>query len=144
MFYSKLDKNKYLIRLVLGEEINGSIRKFCEKLKIENAEISAIGSVDSPTLAHYRVDTKKYKEKTFEGIFEITSLVGSVAISEGKPLVHAHVTISDEEMKAFGGHLVKGVASATVEIILTAFDSKHTKSFDKKIGLKIWDLEKGI
>jgi uncharacterized protein len=128
----------------MGEEINESIKKFCEKLDVKNAEISAIGSVDSPTLAHYRVDTKKYKEKTFEGIFEITSLIGMVALFDGKPLVHVHVTISDDKMRAFGGHLVKGLTSATVEILLTAFDSKNTKSFDKKIGLKLLDLEKKI
>ena len=141
MFYSKMSSKKYLIRLLKGEEIVASIKKFCEELNIKNAEISAIGSVESPTLAHYRVDTKKYKEKTLKGIFELTSLIGSVAISEGEPLVHVHVTISDDEMRAFGGHLVKGVVSATVEVFLESFESKYTKSHDKEIGLKLWNLD---
>ena len=140
MHYSKISPNKYLIRLIRGEEINSSIKKFCEKLDIKNAEILGIGSIENPTLAHYRVDTKKYKEKTFKGIFEVTSLIGNVAIFEGEPLVHAHVTISDDDMRSFGGHLVKGVVSATVEIILEYFDSKHTKSYDEEIGLRLWDL----
>lgn len=141
MYYSKVDSDSYLIRLVKGEEINDSINKFCENVKIKNAQILGIGSVENPTLAHYRVDTKKYKEKTLKGIFEITSLIGSIAISEGKPLVHIHVTISDGNMRAFGGHLVKGLVSATVELVLTIFDSKLTKFYDREIGLKLWNLK---
>lgn len=141
MYYSKVASNKYLIRLVKGEEINGSIKKFCEKLKINNAEIVGLGSIKNPTLAHYRVDTKKYKEKVLKGIFELTSLIGTVALFEKEPLIHTHITISDEKMRSFGGHLVNGCVSATGEIILTTFESSHTKSHDKEIGLKLWDLK---
>src|SRR3989344_4957501 len=144
MHYSKVNPNKYIIRLLRGEEINSSIKKLCERLAIKNAEISAIGSVESPTLAHYRVETKKYKEKEMGGIFELTSLIGTVAVFEDEPLVHIHVTISDEDMNAFGGHLVKGIVSATVEIVLTVFGSVHTKSYDEEIGLKLWDLSEKI
>lgn len=144
MYYSKVSSNKYLIRLVRREEINEAIKKFCERLHIKNAEILGIGSIENPTLAHYRVDSKQYKENTLKGIFEITSLIGSVAIFESGPLVHIHVAISDEKMRAFGGHLIKGVVSATVEVVLTAFDSKHTKSYDKEIGLKLWDFSERI
>jgi len=140
MYYSKADSNKYLIRLLRGEEINEEVKKFCEKLNIKNACVCGIGSIENPTLAHYRVDTKEYKEKKFKGIFELTSLIGTVAVFEDKLLVHVHVTLSDEEMKAFGGHLVKGEVSATVELIITVFNSNHTKSYDKAIGLKLWDL----
>ena len=140
MYYSKVSSDKYLIRLVKAEEISESIKKFCQKLDIKNASLSGIGSIENPTLAHYRVDTKKYKEKVLNGIFELTSLIGTFVIFKREPLVHVHVTLSDEEMKAFGGHLVKGKVSATVELIITVFDSNHAKSQDEEIGLKLWDL----
>lgn len=140
MYYSKVDSNKYLIRLLRGEEINERVKKFCQKIDIKNASVSGIGSIENPTLAHYRVDTKKYKEKTLNGIFELTSLIGTVGVFEDEPFVHVHVNLSDEEMRAFGGHLVNGMVSATVEIVLTVFSSEQTKSFDKEIGLKLWDL----
>src|SRR3990167_6962564 len=108
MFYSKVSADKYLIRLLKGEEINESVKKFCEKLDVKNAGIVGIGSIESPTLAHYRVETKKYKEKEMGGIFELTSLIGTVAVFEDEPLVHIHVTISDEDMNVLGGHLVSG------------------------------------
>lgn len=144
MYYSKVSSNKYLIRLLRGEDVNESIEKFCRELNIKNASVSGIGSIENPTLAHYRVDSKKYKEKILNGIFELTSLIGTVGVFENEPLVHVHVTLSNEEMKAFGGHLVKGRVSATVELVLTVFDTKFTKSHDNEIGLKLWDLEEKI
>lgn len=140
MYYSKVASNKYLIRLVRGEEINGSIKRFCEKLDIKNAEIVGIGSIENPTVAHYRVDTKKYKEKKLKGIFELTGLLGTVALFDKESLVHIHATISDENMLCFGGHLIKADVSATVEIVLISFAKEHTKYYDKEIGLNLWDL----
>lgn len=140
MYYSKIAFNKYLIRLVRSEEINESLKKFCQKLNIKNASVMGIGSIDNPTLGHYRVDTKKYKERTFKGVFELTGLIGTVAVFENEPLVHIHATISDENMLCFGGHLIKADVLATVEIVLISFAKEHTKYYDKEIGLNLWDL----
>lgn len=140
MVFAPVSQNSYFIRLEKGEEIIDSLKQFCQKKKIKNASLTAIGSLKNPTLAHYRVDTKKYKEKTIEGIFEITSMIGTIAIADNQPLVHAHITLSDEEMVAYGGHLIRSVVSATVEVILTAYKSSYVKLFNKEIGLKLFDL----
>lgn len=141
MYYSKVGNfNRYLIRFERGELINESIAKFCGEQNIKNAQFSAIGSIESPTLAHYKVTTKKYSEKKFEGTFELTSLIGNVAQFNNKPLVHSHVNISDENMDVLGGHLVEAKISATVEVVLENLDSSLHKSFDEEIGLKLWDL----
>lgn len=144
MNYSKVLAKTYLLRLVKGEEIVEEVKNFCKKEHIHNASIQGIGSVENPTLAHYLVDTKKYSEKKLEGIFEVTSLFGNIAIFDSpageEPLIHLHITLSDEQMKAYGGHLVHGIVSATLELIIDVFDTKHTKLFNEEIGLKLWDL----
>ncbi len=140
MQFSKVSEEKYLIRLELGEQINESLKKFCQKMEIENGSVSAIGSVKDPVLAHYRVDSKKYSEKTLKGIFEIASMTGNIGLFEGKPLIHIHVVVSDESMQAFAGHLVDAQVSATLEILLIKFNTKLTKSFNEQIGLKLYDL----
>lgn len=140
MYYSKINDNLFILRLVKGEKVNSSIKSFCQKKEIKNAAVYGIGSVEKPTLAHYRVDTKKYSEKTMDGIYELTALMGNVGIFENEPLVHTHATLSDEEMKSIGGHLVEAIVSATAELVLTKVDSKHTKSYNEEIGLRLWDL----
>jgi len=140
MKYAKLARLTYLIRLVKGEKVVGSITAFCQSRGVANAKLFAIGSVENPIVAHYLVNTKKYSEQMLKGIFEVTGLLGNVALFENKPLVHAHVSLSDEKMRGFGGHLVEAEVSATVEVIIEAFSTKFQKKFDKKIGLKLWDL----
>lgn len=144
MYYSKISEEKFLIRLKLGEKAHESLMKFCQKMKINNGSLSAIGSIEDPILAHYRVNTKKYSEKQFKGIFEVASMTGNIGLFEGKPLIHLHVVISDESMKAFAGHLVEAIVSATLEIVLVKFDTKLTKSISSEIGLKLYDLDKEI
>lgn len=141
MQYSKVLENKYLLRLEKGEDVHVVLTSFCEKEQVLNGSISAIGSVEKPTLAHYLVSTKKYTEKTLTGVYEITSMQGTIGIFEEKPLIHIHAALSDEEMKGFGGHLVQATVSATLEVIIEKFDTKFEKKFNDEIGLKLFNLK---
>lgn len=144
MHYSKVGQGKFLIRLKRGELVNESIMKFCQKMGIKNGYLSALGSIENPTLAHYRVDTKKYSEKTLKGVYEVVPLTGNIGLYQGQPLIHNHILISDESMTAFGGHLVEAKVSATLEIVLIKLDTKLTKSLDEEIGLKLYDLDNNL
>lgn len=140
MTFGKVQENQFVLRLERGEEIVSAIKDFCLKQNIQNATFSGIGSVENPTLAHYRVDTKKYSEKEMQGIFEVPSLLGNVAIFENAPLLHPHITISDETMQAYAGHLVKGTVSATLEVFITLLPSTFEKKQNEQIGLKLYEL----
>ena len=144
MYYSGLDNKIFLIRLERGERVVLSIKSLCEKLGIKNASFAGIGSIENPVLAHYRVDNKRYKEKNLQGIFEVTNLVGNVAIFEEKPLVHGHINVSDDEMRVFRGHLVEATVAATSEITLQDFGSGKTKKQDDNIGLKLLELDEHV
>ncbi len=140
MKFSKTANNSYLLRLEKGDEVISSIKLFCEKQRIKNAWLSGLGSVENTILAHYRVDTKKYSEKKIPDILEVTSLTGNVAVFENAPFVHAHASLSDDEMRALGGHLVSATVSAAFEILITDLGTEHAKKFDEEIGLKLFDL----
>ncbi len=140
MYYSESGSGVFILRLERGEKVIASINKFCRKLGIKNALINGIGSLENPKLAHYTVDKKKYKEETKEGIFELTGMMGNVAIFRGEQLVHVHVTVSDNKMNVYGGHLVESEVSATVEITLQGIEGEKEKKYDEEIGLKLFDL----
>lgn len=144
MHYAKVGTTDFLIRLERGEEINASVKVFCEREKIKNASFFGIGSVEKATLAHYTVEGKRYRERLFSGRFELVSLIGTVGMFEGKPLVHSHATISDERMETFGGHLVEGVTHATVEVVLWTFRSKYGKKYSDAIGLRLFELPESL
>src|SRR5438270_11095287 len=121
MYFDKFDDNTYIVRLEKGEELLTTLSVFLKQQHIGNATFSGLGSLESPSLAHYDVATKKYTEQHLEGIYELTSLIGNVAWKDKQPIIHPHVTISDQNMKVYGGHLVKSLVSATVEVTITTY-----------------------
>lgn len=144
MFYEVINDTTFLIRLEKGEFVIQSITMFCIQKRIKNAHLTAIGSVEETTLAHYNVNNKKYTDKKIDGIFEVTSLIGNVALFEDKPLLHTHVTLSDKNMNTIGGHMVEAKVSATVEVFLTNFSSNFHKKLNDVIGLKLWELSEKV
>jgi uncharacterized protein len=140
MKFAKAGHSAYFMRLDPGDDIARCVEQLCANKNILNATITGIGSVVNPVLAHYRIDRQQYREETLEGIYEVTNLSGNVAIADGHPFAHLHVAISDEQMRAFGGHLVSGAVSATAELLLTAFPTAYEKRMNPEIGLRVWDL----
>lgn len=147
MKFGKLSENNFLIRLERGEDVLSKLAGFCIKQSISNASIIGLGSVEDVALAHYSVDpstssgqAKKYSERSMNGIFEVCNLTGTVGIFDNKPLVHIHVTLSDDKMQAYGGHLVKALVSATLEVTINSYPSSFVKVQNEEIGLKLFEL----
>jgi len=138
--FARISDNAFALRLELGEGVHEHIQAFCANNGIDNAAVSGIGSLDSATLAHYSIKTKQFRDLKLDGIYEVTSLLGNVALVNGQPFAHLHVTVSDEQMNARAGHLVKGTCSATLELIITAYPSHYQKTPNDDIGLSVWDF----
>ena len=77
MEYRKFNEN-YVVRLNKGEEVITCLKELCEKEDIKLAEITGLGASELVEIGVFNVKTKEYNTKTFEGMFEITSLVGNV------------------------------------------------------------------
>lgn len=140
MQFKKIDPITYVIALAPGEEIMEQINTFLVNEKIDNAYFSGIGAVQKAELAHFRVDTKKYSSRQFDEPLEITNITGNAYLFEGKPLVHAHATLSDDGFATYGGHLVSAVISAACEITLVKLNTSLKKRVYEDVGLKLLDL----
>jgi predicted DNA-binding protein with PD1-like motif len=140
MKFASFNDHTFGLRLELGEDVHGVIQSFCADHSIKNATVQGIGSLQNPTVAHYSIITKNFTDEKLDGIYEVTSLLGNIALVEGQPFAHIHVTVTGRDMLARGGHLVKGECSATLELVLTAYTTDHTKSQNDEIGLKVWDF----
>ena len=131
----------HVLLLLEGEKLIESITGFCKEKNIAAAKFNAIGAVKEVELGFYNLAAKEYKWKKTEAEFELDSLTGNVALHGGKPFVHAHATVSDNEMHAFGGHLKEAVVGASCEIFLTPLQGKIERKHDEKTGLKLMKLD---
>ncbi|MFR2561677.1 MAG: PPC domain-containing DNA-binding protein [Anaeromassilibacillus sp.] len=108
----------YVVRLQRGEEVLACLRELCEKESISLGTVSAIGAVNHVVVGVYRVDEQKYVANTFDGVMELTSLMGNITEKDGEPYLHLHATFGDLTGKVIGGHLNEAVVSATCELFV--------------------------
>lgn len=104
------------IRLLPGEDPMAALRGLQRQTGAQAmALVTCVGSLTRAMIRHAnRSDGTEYR-----GHYEITSLVGT--IDEGAE--HLHLTITDGEGRAFGGHLLPGSqVYTTAEIVVLVLD----------------------
>ncbi len=107
----------YTFRLSPGQDLFGSIEAFARDKNIEaGCVLSGVGSLTHFTLRF--ANQEVYAEG--DGHFEIVSITGTVSIHGS----HVHLSVSDNDGKTIGGHLVPGCTIyTTAEIVILAFDN---------------------
>ncbi len=133
-------KNMVILRVDRGENVVDTLKRLCSASYIKAAQITGIGATDSFMCGVFNPNTKEYKEIGFEGMYEILSIVGNITDKDGEPYIHAHICVSDEYGKAFGGHLIEAHISVTCEIILTLLEGEVNREYNDIIGINILDL----
>lgn len=128
------------MRLQRGEEVLACLRELCEKESISLGTVSAIGAVNHVVVGVYRVDEQKYVANTFDGVMELTSLMGNITEKDGEPYLHLHATFGDLTGKVIGGHLNEAVVSATCELFVRKVEGHVGRRLDPETGLNIFDF----
>lgn len=133
----KKSNYEIVIRLDDGDEIIESLKTICRKEKIESGLISGIGAARKAEISHYNTKEKKYNRKKFEGMLEIISLSGNIALLNGEPAPHLHVAISKHDFSTLSGHLMSAEVYPTCEIVLTPIHTRIERKKDEKTGLNL-------
>lgn len=130
------------IHLVLdvGDEVIPSLVDLAKQEDIPSASFTGIGALRDVTLGYFDVDKLDYLRREFPGSWELVSLTGSIAHSDGEPIVHAHACIGGPEFEVHAGHLFEGTVSVTGEIFLLINETKLQRAKDGDFGLKLLDI----
>ena len=126
-FFGRYEENEDLIEALL---------KFAEENGIRTAYFSIIGAVKEVSISFYDQKTKKYLQMDLDEEAEILNCTGNISQKDGKSIIHAHITLSDRDGRAFGGHLVSGKVFGA-EIYLKKFDKVLDRKPDKSTGLNL-------
>ena len=119
----------YTFRLKSGQDLFEAIDAFVKDKNIEaGCILSGVGS-----LAHFKLRFANQEILAEgDGHFEIVSVTGTVS-THGS---HLHVSISDEQGRTIGGHLVPGCRIyTTAEMVLAVFeDTVYKREFAEDSG----------
>ena len=131
----------FMGKLKHGADLLEEITNICKDHGIRLGRIEAFGAVKKARLGFYNQKTRKYQDFTLDRPFEITKLIGNISLKDGNPIIHAHLTLVDENGSTYGGHLMPGTLIFACEIILQIFEgTSFERKFDEETGLPLWSI----
>lgn len=128
----------FLFSLDHGSEIVASITASAELLGVEAAVVTAIGALKDATIGYYDQEAHEYMTMEIDRPTEISSLAGNVSIRDGRPFLHAHVTLADSEGMTKGGHLTRGTVFAAEVCLRELLGEPPERRCDPTTGLFLW------
>lgn len=131
---------RWIVRIDKGEEIVEELKRFCREKGIRAGSLTGIGATDHARIGSFKGSTREYLATEVKGDHEITNLTGNIAVLDGEVYLHLHVTLSDGDCRAFGGHLNAAVVSGTCEVAVEVFSGEMEREFDPGVGLNLYKL----
>ncbi|ABB24517.1 PPC domain-containing DNA-binding protein [Pelodictyon luteolum] len=132
-------------RLEKGADILEGLSAVCREENVSMGRIEAIGAVTGARIGYYDQHAGTYRYSSIHGGREIVSLTGNISLSEGNPMIHAHIALADREGRMNGGHLAPGTTVFACEYLIEEFSSVGgtplSRSPDRETGLLLWGGE---
>jgi len=101
------DGDVWFVQFPEGEDLHQAYRGFAREQGLASGVVLAgIGMLRDPVLGFY--DGQRYHQRALDGMFELVSTQGNIALLDGAPFTHLHVTVAGADHVARGGHLFGG------------------------------------
>lgn len=136
----KQGEKGWSVRLDLDEPLFQSLEKIAAEHEWESGFIWGLGALKNCELGFYHLHKKEYDRRMFKDEAELLSLVGNLAMVEGKPFFHLHAVLGGSDFKCFGGHLFSADVAVTCELFYTEQDFYAQRVHNDTIGLKHLDF----
>jgi predicted DNA-binding protein with PD1-like motif len=127
----------YVVRLDEGEEILATLERFLADQQIRLGYFIAFGGFSRVELQYFNIRTKAYQTRTIDKQLEVVSLLGNIAVQDGRPKIHAHCIVGDEHEETYGGHLKSGTVKPLLEVFLTAIEGELERVEDAARGVHV-------
>lgn len=130
----------FAIVFATGDEVAAGLLKFAEENDLSASHFTAIGAFERVTLGYFDWQLKDYRRIPVLEQVEVVSLIGDIALADGKPKVHAHVVVGKSDGTAHGGHLLEAYVRPTLEVVLVESPAHLRRRLDHDSGLALIDL----
>jgi predicted DNA-binding protein with PD1-like motif len=124
-----------------GEDVFETIGKVAEEYGVKSGHLTLIGAISGAKLGYFHTGANEYRDFTIDEDVEVVSCMGNISMLNGGLVVHAHMIVSDEKGRCYGGHLMKGcTVSVTIEMVLTEVAADLTRARDERTGLNLLNI----
>jgi predicted DNA-binding protein with PD1-like motif len=135
-------KRVFISRMDPGDDILKTIERVGLEHDVKSGQITLIGAVSRAKLGYFDSNSGQYKDFVIERDLEVVSGVGNISrLEDDSIVVHAHLVVSDEEGRCWGGHLMEGCeVSVTIELVIIETNADLRRAKDERTGLNLMDI----
>jgi predicted DNA-binding protein with PD1-like motif len=108
----------YVLIFSKNDEIVSGLTEFAQKYKVQSAHYTGIGDAFSAKVGFFDYGRNEFKVIPI-GESEISSLMGDIAVFNGKPVAHTHINLAVSDGTIRGGHLLECFVGPTLELFVT-------------------------
>lgn len=109
----------YAVIFRTGDEAYSGLYEFARQYHVTAAHFTAIGALSGARIAWFDPTRKMYRQNTLHQQIEVLSMVGDIALSNGKPAVHTHMVVGLPDGTTRGGHVLEADVRPTLEVMVT-------------------------
>lgn len=121
---------RYTVKEVLtgslrkGEDLLENLTEMCKSECIKAGHIEVLGAVKRANIGFFNQKSSQFDTVMYKKNMQIIACSGTVIEKSGIPVVHLHISLSDEEGNMFGGHLKEETILFSGEYTLTVYNEK--------------------
>jgi len=127
----------YAVIFDTGDEVVQSLTRFAAENKLGASQFTGLGAFSDAVLGYFDWEEKDYTRIPIAEQVEVVSLVGDIALKDGKPKLHPHVVVSKRDGTAYGGHLLEAHVRPTLEVVITESPVHLQRETDAETGLAL-------
>ena len=129
----------YLLVFHTGQHVMKGLLAFAKKHELVAGHLTGIGAVSDAEIGFFDPQTNTYLHNQQNQQAEVLSLTGNLALNDGAPFFHVHVTLGLRDGSARGGHLFEMTVRPTVELVLTTSPRPQRRAIDRETHLPLLD-----
>jgi predicted DNA-binding protein with PD1-like motif len=108
----------YVLVFAKNDEGVSGLTEFAQEYNVTCAHYTGIGDVLSAKVGWFDYSKNQFKVIPI-GESEISSLMGDIAVFNGKPVAHTHVNLATSDGISHGRHLLELFVGPTLELFVT-------------------------
>jgi predicted DNA-binding protein with PD1-like motif len=108
------------VRLNPGDRLVESLTAVADQAAFRAAAIvSGVGMLDGIELGFFDTALDDYKRTVYEGIFDLSMVLGNIVQRDGVYVPHVHAVFNDPLHATLSGHVIEATCHITMEIFLS-------------------------
>lgn len=120
-----------------GDNPYAGLTEFAREYKVQSAHFTAIGDFSDVRLGWFDTQKKMFRVNPVNERAEVGSLVGDIALLNGKPSVHMHCVVALQDGTTRGGHILDAHVNPLLEVFVTTDPTPLVKKYDPATDLNV-------